>query len=74
MPFSIRKIPNKKCYKVENTRTKRVFARCTTKKRAESQLRLLRALEYNKNFVFRPEKRKILKKPRKTQKRKRKNV
>lgn len=50
MPYTIRKIPNKMCYRVYNKRTKRVFAKCTSKKKANKQLRLLRALENNKNF------------------------
>lgn len=51
MPYAIRKMPNKSCYKVYNKKTKRVFAKCTTKKRAEKQIKLLRAIENNKDFV-----------------------
>ena len=51
MPYTIRKVPRKTCYKVSNRKTKRVFSKCTTKRRAKKQLRLLHALEYNKNFV-----------------------
>ncbi len=51
MPYAIRKVPNKSCYKVYNKKTKRVFSKCTTKKRAEKQIRLLRAIENNKDFV-----------------------
>jgi hypothetical protein len=51
MPYAIRKVRNKSCYKVYNKTTKHAFAKCTTKKRAEKQLRLLRAIEGNKNFV-----------------------
>ena len=54
MPYSIRKIRYKSkptCYRVYNTKSKRVFARCTTKKNAEKQMRLLRAIQYNKKFV-----------------------
>ena len=35
-------------------KNKTVFSKCTTKEKADKQLRLLRALQYNKNFVFRP--------------------
>jgi len=51
MPYTIRKIPKKNCYKVMNRKSKRVFAKCTTKEKAKKQLRLLNAIEYNKNFV-----------------------
>ena len=61
MPYTIRKVRNRRCYRVENAKTKRVFAKCTSKAKAESQVRLLRAIENNKNFVLRPEKRKVTK-------------
>jgi len=51
MPYSVRKISGKKCYRVSNKRNKKVFAKCTTLKNATRQLRLLRAIENNKNFV-----------------------
>jgi hypothetical protein len=51
MPYTIRKIAKKNCYKVMNRKSKRVFAKCTTKEKAKKQLRLLNAIEYNKNFV-----------------------
>ena len=50
MPYQTRKVNKKDCYRVSNRNTKRVFAKCTTKENAKKQLRLLRALEYNKNF------------------------
>ena len=57
MPYSIRKVRNKSCYKVYKPKSKkssrRVFSKCATRKNALKQLRLLRALQYNKNFVFR---------------------
>ena len=51
-------IPNKKwrCWTVRKRKTKqnatgrKVFARCTTKEKAQKQLRLLRALQNNPNF------------------------
>jgi len=52
MPYSIRKVKNKSCYRVYNKKTKKSFAKCSTKKNATKQLRLLRALQYNKNFVL----------------------
>lgn len=51
MPYSIRKVPRKDCYRVTNTRSKKVMAKCTTKTRGQKQLRLLRAIQNNKNFV-----------------------
>lgn len=37
--------------KTRTTQKNRVFSKCTSLKNAESQLRLLRAIEYGKNFV-----------------------
>lgn len=51
MPYSIRKVRGKACYKVYNKKTKRVYSKCTSRENAEKQLKLLRAIEYNKNFV-----------------------
>lgn len=51
MPYAIRKVRNRSCFTVYNKNSKRVFAKCTTKKRAEKQIRLLHAIENNKNFV-----------------------
>lgn len=51
MPYRLRKVSGKNCYRVANKRTKKVFAKCTTRARANKQLRLLRAIENNKNFV-----------------------
>lgn len=51
MPYSIRKVRGKACYKVYNNKTKRVYSKCTSRENAEKQLKLLRAIEYNKNFV-----------------------
>jgi len=50
MPYAIRKVPNKSCYRVYNKKSRKVFAKCTSRKNAESQVRFLRGLEYNKNF------------------------
>jgi hypothetical protein len=51
MPYRTRKVKGKPCYRVYNKSNKRVFAKCTTKENAARQLRLLRALEFNKNFI-----------------------
>lgn len=55
MPYTIRKKPGKNCYMVIKRKTKRsgrrITAKCSSRKNAESQLRLLRAIQYNKRFV-----------------------
>jgi len=51
MPYQSRKVRGKNCYRVYNKKTKKVFANCTSAKNASRQLRLLRAIENNKNFV-----------------------
>ena len=51
MPYKTRKVRGKNCYSVYNVDKKKVFSKCTTKKRAIKQIRLLRALQYNKSFV-----------------------
>jgi hypothetical protein len=53
MPYSIRKVNKKTCYRVVNKRTKRVLAKCTTMKKAKKQIRLLTAIDMNPNFVLR---------------------
>ena len=50
MPYTLRKVRQQSCYRITNPKTKRVFAKCSTKQNATKQLRLLRALQYNKNF------------------------
>lgn len=50
MPYAIRKMPNKKCYKVFNKNTKKVFAKCASMENAQKQLRLLRGLQNNPKF------------------------
>ena len=54
MPYSIRKVSKKDCYSIKNKYTKRVFAKCATKENAKKQLRLLRAIEFNKSFKLLP--------------------
>lgn len=53
MPYATRKVPNRKCFKVYNRRTKRVFAKCTSKTKARRQINLLRAIENNRTFKLR---------------------
>ena len=57
MPYLLKKVRGKKnCWSVRNKYTKKVFAKCTTMKNAKNQLRLLRAIEFNKSFKLRPKK------------------
>jgi hypothetical protein len=51
MPYQTRKVRGKNCYRVLNKSNKKVFSNCTTKKKAMKQMRLLRAIQYNKSFV-----------------------
>jgi len=52
MPYRMRKVSRKNCYRVsKKTGSRRVFAKCATRKNAIRQMRLLRALEHNKDFV-----------------------
>ena len=50
MPYLLRKVRNKNCYRVSNKVSKHVFSKCTTMKKAKKQLRLLHAVDHNKSF------------------------
>ena len=66
MPYTSRKVRNKPCYsvknKTKNKKNKKVFSKCTTLKNAKLQMKLLRALQFNKTFVPRTQTRKMMKK------------
>ena len=51
MPYAIKKHTKKNCYSVYNKTSKKVFSKCTTRKKAVKQSRLLRAIMFNKDFV-----------------------
>jgi hypothetical protein len=52
MPYGIRKLTRKpNCFKVFNKKTKKIFSKCSTNENAKKQLKLLRAIRYNKKFV-----------------------
>ena len=53
MPYTTRKVRNRRCFKVYNKKSKRVFAKCTSKNKANRQIKLLRAIENNKSFRMR---------------------
>jgi len=50
MPYTVRKMPKRNCYKVFNKNTKKVFAKCTSRVKSQKQLRLLRGIKYNQKF------------------------
>ncbi|NBO23292.1 hypothetical protein EBU94_08150, partial [bacterium] len=45
MPYTILKVPKSRCYEVINPQTQKVHSQCTTKKKAEAQIRLLENLD-----------------------------
>lgn len=45
MPYKIKKVKNKNCYKVFNSKTGKIHSKCSTKKKADAQVRLLESLE-----------------------------
>lgn len=51
MPYKSRKVRGKDCYRVINKKTRRVFSKCTTLEKSKKQMRLLRAIQNNKNFI-----------------------
>ena len=58
MAYTLRKVPNKNCYRVvskyktkkkyNNRKSRKVLSKCTTKKKALRQIRLLNAIKYGK--------------------------
>ena len=51
MPYTVRKVRNKPCYRVSNKKTKKIYSKCATKENAKKQVKLLRAVEKNPKFV-----------------------
>jgi hypothetical protein len=52
MPYKTIKVKGKyNCFRVINTQTKKIFSKCSTRKNTTRQMRLLRAIQFNKNFV-----------------------
>jgi hypothetical protein len=45
MPYRVRKVPGRSCFRVTNKKTGRVLSKCTTRKNAQRQIRLLHGLE-----------------------------
>ena len=50
MPYVIRKVRNKSCYKLINNKNRHVFSKCSSLKNVKKQMQLLNAIKYNKNF------------------------
>ena len=42
MPLTVRKVKNKPCYRTKNMATGKVHAKCTTKPKAQAQVRLIK--------------------------------
>ncbi len=53
MPYSIRKVPKRNCYRVTNTKTHKVRAKCTSKAKAKKQISLIYAIDANPNYKLR---------------------
>lgn len=62
MPYRLQYIPAKSCYSVREKQTTvknrlekspKIYSKCTTRKKANSQIRLLRAIKNNPNFLSR---------------------
>tara|TARA_Y100000992_G_scaffold178423_1_gene120387 strand:- start:210 stop:398 length:189 start_codon:yes stop_codon:yes gene_type:complete len=53
MPYGMRKVRKRSCYKVYNKKTKKVFSKCATRSNAKKQMRLLRAIDNNPKFKMR---------------------
>jgi hypothetical protein len=51
MPYTIRKVNKKKCYKLFNKKTKKVHSKCSSLINVKKQRRLLNAIKFNKSFV-----------------------
>jgi hypothetical protein len=50
MPYAVRKMPNRNCYKVFNKNTKKIYSKCASRVNAQKQLSLLRGIKYNPIF------------------------
>lgn len=48
MLYKIRKKRNHNCFTVYNSKTKYVYSKCTTRKKAQKQVKLLNAITFGK--------------------------
>ena len=51
MPYKMRKVSRRNCYKVYNATTRKAHSKCTSKLKAKRQMRLLRAIQHNPDFI-----------------------
>jgi hypothetical protein len=52
MPYNVIKVKGKyNCYRVINRGTNKIFSKCSTRKNAIRQSKLLRAILFNKTFI-----------------------
>jgi hypothetical protein len=51
MPYQIRKVKGKKCYRLTNKKTKRVLAKCSTLKKIKNQLRFLNYINHTRKKI-----------------------
>ena len=66
MPYTIRKVNRRNCYRVMNKYSKRIMSKCTSLAKAKRQRRLLNGIHYNKSFAKKLRKTKKRKKSRKS--------
>ena len=50
MPYVLRKVYKRNCFSVKSKKSRRVHSKCTSKKKAKSQIRLLNGIEKNPKF------------------------
>lgn len=48
MPYKVRKVRNKDCYKVKNVETQQVMANCSSREKAYAQVKLLEQIDEEK--------------------------
>lgn len=51
MPYKIRKVPNKQCYQVKSLETGKIHSICTSRKKAEAQVRILEGLASGEGII-----------------------
>jgi hypothetical protein len=50
MPYAVQRHPHRNCSQVVNIRNGRIKSVCTSRRNADKQVKLLRAIMYNPNF------------------------
>ncbi len=54
MPYSMHRLTRRNCWQVVNDKSRHIFSKCSTRKKARKQLRLLRAITYGNFKPTRP--------------------